>query len=212
MTKELTLLRDEGGQIIVRDPGSYEVAAGFLLKAKQKIREAEAYWDPEIKRAREQHLALCGKRDDMKRPLESLVHDLDNRMKVWRVNERERQRKAELEAQAEATKRAEAERKDEAKLLKKAGRADEAQALLEKPIEAPLVILPTEIPKVKGLSHRFVYKWRLKDSSKLHQGYLIPDEPSIGATVRKMGKRAEAVVGAGAIEVYEEEISAGRAK
>ena len=70
------------------------------------------------------------------------------------------------------------------------------------------VISPATV-QAGGTSFRDVWKWRLRDGSKINPAFLMPDEAKIQAVVKSMQLDAEGVVGEG-IEVYREQIVVSR--
>lgn len=61
------------------------------------------------------------------------------------------------------------------------------------------------VHQVAGLSKAKVWKWKMLDKSKLDPNFLLVDEKAISKLVIGMNERAHAVVGKGAIEIYQEE-------
>jgi len=78
---------------------------------------------------------------------------------------------------------------------------------MEKQAEDDLFIpeVKPEIPKTE-VKVRKVWKFRVKDKTKIKMDFLIPDEKTIGELVRKLKDKAVNIVGEG-IEVYYEEVS-----
>ena len=78
---------------------------------------------------------------------------------------------------------------------------------MEKQAEDDLFIpeVKPEIPKTE-VKVRKVWKFRVKDKTKIKMDFLIPDEKTIGELVRKLKDKAVSIVGEG-IEVYYEEVS-----
>jgi len=122
-----------------------------------------------------------------------------NRMGEWR-EKKEAARRAEEEAlQAAAKKQAEDEALRAAEEAGKAGNNAEAEAILSAPVAvAPVVVAPS-IPKSKTIIRK-VWKFRIKDASKLPREYTTPDEKKIGGVVRSLGSAAN-IPG---VEVYQD--------
>jgi hypothetical protein len=70
-------------------------------------------------------------------------------------------------------------------------------------IVAPIVDAPAL--KVEGRKSRKVWKWKIKDASKIDRRFLMLDETKVNTLVRSMHKEAESLLGEGAIEVWEED-------
>jgi hypothetical protein len=75
--------------------------------------------------------------------------------------EREEQTRRDEERRiAEEERQREVERqKQEARLLDKPGQKDLAAAVRRQPVEAPVVVLPSAVPEVAGLSYRDEWTW-----------------------------------------------------
>lgn len=117
--------------------------------------------------------------------------------------ERDRLAAEAAEAQRKADERA-AEERRQAEAARVAGdlqaaakherAADRVEARAEAKVEslqstAASVVAPVlqrETPKVSGVSGRRVWKFRIKDASKLPREYTMPDEKKIGGVVRAM--------------------------
>lgn len=107
----------------------------------------------------------------------------------------EAQRKADEKA-AEERRQAEAARAagDLAAAAKHEQKAERVEQRAEERVEtlqtvASTIVAPVierETPKVKGISGRRVWKFRIKDASKLPREYTMPDEKKIGGVVRAM--------------------------
>ena len=79
----------------------------------------------------------------------------------------------------------------------------EAEALLDAPVVAPVVVLERSTPKVSGINYREVWRFRVVDPTKIPREYLAVDEQKIGGVVRAM-KGATAIPG---IEVYPDKVA-----
>lgn len=108
-------------------------------------------------------------------------------------------RKAELHAQEEA--RAAEERSKAAA----AAREAEARALEQRAANTVAPKIEADLVQVNGLQRPKVWKWRLKDKSKLKPEFLLIDEKSINRLVSIRKDTVHEVVGIGAIEVFQDE-------
>lgn len=122
--------------------------------------------------------------------------------------EQERIRKAEEEKlREEARKQEEDRRLQEAVAAEQNGNKEEAEAIIEAPVQAPPVVVPKTVPKVEGISMRENWKFRIVDEKKIPRDFLKVDEVKIGQYVRAM-KSAGNIPG---VEIYNEaNIGAGR--
>ena len=198
--------------MLFRSPETY-TAAGFIWKSlKDMMKEVDEAWDKNIKLWHEGHKnALADKAryyqplDTASRTVKKLMSDYDLAQERIRIAEQrhleEIARKAEEERLlqeailAEAEARASGASKEEA--------AQEAAAIIEKPVYVPPVILPKETPKIQGGPvYRTIWKFQIIDKSLIPRVYLVPDEVKIGGVVRSL-KGQTNIPG---IRVYEEKV------
>ncbi len=196
--------------LVVTNPEEYQNAGGLLAKIKAEIKARLEYWKAPKKKLDEAHAEICKKEKDSIAPLKELERTVADKMAVWSQAEEKKRRDEEVRLQAEAKKKADEDAKRQADLLKKSGRPEEAKAVIQQASVPVPVVLPSSVPKVAGLSQRKVWKFRIIDAGKLQRGFLKADDTAIGAVVRSLGKSSEQVVGAGAIETWQEDSFAGR--
>ena len=186
---------DTAKTVKVVDPETY-TAAGFIWKSlKDMMKEVDEAWDKNIKLWHEGHKnALADKAryyqplDTASRTVKKLMSDYDLAQERIRIAEQRRLEEIALKAEeerllqeailAEAEARASGASKEEA--------AQEAAAIIEKPVYVPPVILPKETPKVMGMSFRTIWKFRIIDIAKIPREYLEPDMVKIGGVVRSL--------------------------
>jgi hypothetical protein len=122
--------------------------------------------------------------------------------------EQEKIRQAEERRLHELARKEEEERRLlEAIEAEKNGQQEEAQAIIDAPVQAPPVVVPKAVPKVEGISMRENWRFRIVDEKKIPREFLKVDEVKIGAYVRAM-KSAGNIPG---VEIYNEAtIGAGR--
>jgi hypothetical protein len=194
----------------VSDPASYE-AGGALLKAIKSLRNriAETF-DPHIKRAHEAHKALVREKAEAEAPLTQAETTIKRALIGYTEAEEKRRREEERRLAEVARKADEARRLAEAAALEAEALAtgdDEmlatAQEMVTAPVAAPVIVLPTERPKVAGLSYRDVWKFRIVNPSLIPRQYLIPNEQAIGGVVRSLKGSAQ-IPG---VEVYCEKVA-----
>lgn len=187
--------------------------------AEQRERE-EAARQAEIKRQQEIAAAQAREAEERRKREEAEAREAEERARreaaeAAAAGDKARAEKAEQEANEERQRAvaarmaqlraeeriAEQERQTEAALAESRAREAAAQAEAQTAV-AP--VIEAEIVQVAGLSRAKTYAWRLLDKSKLKPEYLLVDEKAINALVRSTRQRAAEMVGAGAIEVYED--------
>lgn len=160
----------------------FRAPADRLERAKSQIKRAMISYDEAQRRIQE----------EAQRKVEEAARKERDRLAAEAA---EAQRKADEKA-AEERRQAEAARAAgdlaaAAKHEQKAERVEERAAERIETLQtvAASVVAPVlerETPKVKGVSGRRVWKFRIRDASKLPREYLLPDEKRIGAVVRAM--------------------------
>lgn len=197
--------------IEIKDNESF-IRAGELLKAIKDIRrEIDETFDPIVSKAHAVHKEAVAQKKKAEAPLVEAEAIIKPKLSSY-MDEQERIRVAEeRRLQEEARKQEEAARLAEAVHLEQMGEPEEVvQSVLEEPIAPPVIVLPKATPKVEGISSRKTWKYRVKSPLMVNREYLILDEKKIGALVRDLGPKAEAIIGKGSIEIYEDRIIASR--
>lgn len=201
---------EKARSIEIKDNETF-VRAGELLKAIKDIRrEIDETFDSVIKKAHEAHKEAVAKKKKAEAPLLEAEGVIKPRIAGY-LAEQERIRQAEERAlREEARIREQEARLAEAVHLESVGETEAADAVLDEPIATPPIELPKTTPKIEGISSRKAWKYRVKNPLNVKREYLILDEKKIGALVRQLGPQAEAIIGKGSIEIYEERIIASR--
>jgi hypothetical protein len=193
-------------------PEDYRKACDLGLSLKTMLNGIEEFWADKISAAFKTHKMLVKAKNDMTAPVEAAMVTVKRLIAAFEAEQEQSRREAERAA-AEALRKQEEERAmREAELLQNAGNAQGAASVIEQAISAPapVVVVQSNVPQVAGKSSRGIWKWRLKDASKLKPQYLIPDEQAIGQVVRALKDKAISAIGEGSIEVYEEKSVAFR--
>jgi hypothetical protein len=144
---------------------------------------------------------------ELMKPLLEKEIDYKKEIVAWST-EQERIRKAEEDRLREIARKEEEERQIQAAIAaEQSGNQEEAQAIIEAPIQAAPVIVERTVPKVAGISMRENWKFRIVDEKKIPREFLKVDEVKIGGYVRSM-KSAGNIPG---VEIYNEStVGAGR--
>lgn len=154
-----------------------------LMEHKKKI---EAAINPHIERAHKTHKELCNEKNEQVKPLEEARKILGQKMAKYQ-SEQERKRMEEqrrIESE-EKKKRDEAALKEAAELAEQ-GREEEANAVLNKAVSAPVVTTPVvsaALPKTKT-RFRIKYAVEVIDASHVPDHYKVVDVKLIEQTVK----------------------------
>jgi hypothetical protein len=158
--------------LTITDRETY-VNAGQLLTSVKHFRSEIAKWfAPHVegametkRRAEAQRKALVDERDRMEAPLVAAEASLKRSLLAWDAQQEEIRQEQERQAQAEAQRRAEeatlnaaAALEIEATATGNAEMLQEAQHILEQPIDTPNVFVAPSMPKVQGVSYRDNWK------------------------------------------------------
>lgn len=122
--------------------------------------------------------------------------------------EQERIRQEEEARLREIARKDEEDRKlAEALAAEQSGNHEEAEAIINTPVQPPPVVVPKAVPKVAGISMTKTWKFRITDEKKIPRQYLMVDEKKIGDVVRALKDQTNI----DGIEVYSvDSVSAGR--
>jgi hypothetical protein len=171
----------------------------------------------EMKRLEQERLAITRPLDESKArtmalfapPLAVLKHALDQYgTKVIAYNRAQDEMRIIAQRKADELVAREKKRlQDQADKAAAKGNETKAETLQAAAASIVAPIIRTDAPKVAGTQFRKVWKFRLRDASKINAAFMAPDEVKIGKQVRATGKDAEGIVGEG-IEVWAEDVIA----
>lgn len=207
-------------EISVTSDEEYAEAGNFVLGCKQLIAKIKGDFSEPKRKADEAHKAITAMEKRTLAPVEQAMSMAGG---VALAYKREQDRLAREEADriaAEQRKLEEERRLKEAEELEAKGKTEEAEAVIAAPIVAPR---PTKFvspaPRVAGLSTKKQWKARIVDPGKVMFNYRLPDAVLINRKVQSffayVANPTEAQIRAlaeeiGGVEIYEEEIFAGR--
>ncbi|HPD58330.1 MAG TPA: hypothetical protein PKW17_13890 [Smithellaceae bacterium] len=207
VTERALTVPEKAKAIIIRSNDDFVRAGEILTVIKSLRKEIDATFDPIIKKAFEAHKEAVAQKKKVDAPLVEAEGIVKPRMAAWNA-EQERIRREEEERLREIARKEEEERRlKEAIAAEKSGNKEEAEAILETPIEPPPVVIPKTTPKVAGVSFTKQWKFRITDPNKIPREYLTPDEVKIGGVVRALKDKAN-IPG---VEVYTVDGVSGRA-
>lgn len=147
--------------------------ASYLLRSIKGIRaDIQRWFEPHIEAAMETkrqadaaRKALVDERDRMEAPLVQAETTLKRSLLTYEAEQERRRREEEARLQAEAQREAEsvtlaaaAALEREAAVTGDAGLRQEAEDILAQPIDAPVVVVKTTMPKVQGVTYRDQWK------------------------------------------------------
>jgi hypothetical protein len=187
----------------ITDPGTYIEAAGLWKELTAMAKEINGTFSPIIEKAHASHKEAIAQRDKYLKPVEDASRSVKSLMSAYDA-EQDRLRRAEEARLAELARKAEEEaRLQEAIALEAEGQKAEAEAVLAEQVQAPVVILKRDTPKVEGGPvFRTIWKFRITDPQAIPREYLMADEVKIGQVVRALKSMANIPGG----QAYEERV------
>ena len=188
--------------IAITNNREYELACNFEMAIAKYKKELDAEFDDNISMWHQGHKAAVGNKRKYEEP--AIQARAIVKLKTFQFeDEQDRSRRAEeARLQAEAQKKAEEEALEAAERAEKAGNKQEAEAIIQTPVAAPVVVLKPFTPKVPGHVRRTITKFRIVNEKLIPREYLKPDEVKINGVVRSLGLSAN-IPG---VEVYEESV------
>jgi len=208
--KEVTTLAlsipDQAKQISIKTMDDYVRAGEIMLTIKairKKITETFKPIKQKMDAAKQEVLDQERAADA---PLKEAESWLSPQIITWN-REQERIRQEEEARLREIARKEEEERQlQEAILAEQSGQKEEAEAIMDAPVQAAPVVVPKSVPKVAGMSIRDNWKFRITNEKLIPREYLKVDEVKIGQVVRAL-KSAANIAG---VEVYNEGTVSGR--
>lgn len=166
--KEYTHLETKARELslAIKDDPSYRAAAEFRKTIETQRKNWALVIKPAVQAAHLAHKKVKDVENMVDRPLNSALEILDPQISRWRV-EQENQRRIEQEKINRKLRQDEEDRRiAEAEELEKSGKKEEAEAILEAPIQAPEVVLPSTT-RVDGIADRTYWSADVFDIVKL---------------------------------------------
>lgn len=185
----------------------YAQAGSLLVQIKTMRKRIKDVFGPIVEAAFSAHKVAKGKQNEAEAPLDLAENHLKRMIGAYN-EEQDRIRQEQQRAAEAAARKAEEDRMlAEAQAAEAAGEKEEAQAIIEQPVQAPVVIVQSTTPKLEGVSFRENWTFQITDETKIPREYLIVDTKKIGAIVKAMKGQA-AIPG---VRAYAEKIVSGRA-
>ena len=162
-------------------------------------------FEDSIRTAHAAHKAILALKNKLDDPLLQAETRIKSLFAMYSLEQEAKRREEETRLREIALKEeedrrlAEAQRlEDEAKAREAKGDvdgADEAQAAADATLDAEptpvAIVLPSTTPKIKGVSMRTTWKFRIDNMRIIPREYMIPDEKAIRAYTTSMGEKAK---------------------
>jgi len=220
LRRELSPVIEQANTLVVTTADQYEYAGSFLKQIKNTQGRVAEYWGPLKNRAYDTWKQITSKEKEMLDPLKESENWVKVKMlnfqRIEEQNRLEEQRK--LQAQAEEKARRERERLiKEAEKLKTPELKEQRLAEAEM-VEAPVITVHKETPKVEGISTRKIWKAEVIDKrnfivAALNDENLLAYIQIDQSALNKVASATKGAIKYPGIRFYEEEImSAGGRK
>ncbi len=210
--KEIQLAESDLARVramVVETIENYRDCCQIEIQLKQSIKDTWAKFEDVVSKAHQAHLAATKLRSDAVNPRQVALKIVQDLRLEYEQRAEAARKQQEAEAQKQAAQKALDEAEELATVLDKSGEKElAAQVRADVPI--PVVSIPKDIPKVKGIGTRVVWSFRVVKPAKLPRAYLMPNEAAIQAVVNSQGKAAERMIPG--IQVKREEVARGAAK
>ena len=175
---------------VVNSSVDYERVAGFVKTIKVMRKRIDDTFDPTIKATNTAHKQALAAKKAFSVPLDEAEYIVKVKLVDYR-NEQERIRRAEEDRlRAIARKEEEDRRVAHAARLESEGAVEQAKAVLETPGPVTPIVVARTTPKVKGISTRKAWKWRVVDEAQIPRAYMLIDEKKLNDHARSMGSAA----------------------
>lgn len=171
-----TPLPKKASELRVIDAESYQDAAEFTLDLRAMRKEIDATFNPIIQKAHEVHKEALAQKKKIMDPVETAQRIVDGKISEYHEAEKRRvgeeNERLRREAEERALREEEERRLAEAVRMEADGNRAMAEALLDAPVIAPVVLAPTvasQAPKVDGLSIAILYSAEVENLMVLVQ-------------------------------------------
>jgi len=203
LQKQVVSLQETIKTLTVRNVEEYERGVNLVRHISDLRKQIEETFNPIVAKAYAAHKEAVAQRDKFLKPLDINRAEVDRKLLTFKSEQERKRRDEERRLAEEARRKAEADALAEAAELERNGEKELAAQIVEQQIvaPAPVVSVPTTVPKVAGFTTQKIWRWKITNESQIPREYLMVDEVKIGRVVRAM-KDAAVIPG---IRVYDED-------
>lgn len=196
--------------IVVASSADMERADKFNQDVKAMVKQVDDVFKPLADKASQAHRAITGKWNEIKKPLVEAQEIITRKVRAYIQEEKRKAEEEEARLREEARKLEEERRLAEAVELEKEGRKEEAQAVIEEPMQIVTPTVKADVPKYDARTYRPPIKkvkivnmgkflqWVVQSSDRYE--YVTVNERPLNAKAKSLGD-AFNVPGT---EIYEE--------
>lgn len=181
--QETALVVREAEAFEIVNTASYEAAGAFLVRVKNVRKQIDEVYGPHVKEAHRLHKNLVAAKKSHEQPLDNAERIVKGKVGNYQREQERIRREEEDRLRVIARKEAEERQLAEAAELEAQGRAEEAEQVIEHPVVPPAVVVPSSVPKLKGVSTSTKWKHRIVNESLIPRTYqkLVPDVEKLKA-------------------------------
>jgi len=154
---ETTDLVTRARDLHIIDVTEYQRGAEMLKAAKTIASNIAAEFSDPKQRAHEAHKSICALESKLLEPLKTAEQVIKRKLAEWTEEQERASRVEEARLRDLARKQDEERRMAEALLLEEEGATEEAEAVLDAPMIAPVIAMPAPV-KIDGISYRTIYR------------------------------------------------------
>lgn len=171
--------------IAINSREEYAAADQFCASLKELEKKVDEAYDEHISSAFKAHRSLVAKKNSFEQPILEARKIIKAKLVSWQDYEEEQRKKEEIKQQAEASKRANDEAIAYAQQAHSIGDAEEAERIINAPVEVPVIVVPKSAPKTTTtLQTR--WDFRITDPASVPREYLMVDTVKVGQIVRAL--------------------------
>ncbi len=190
----------------IQNADSYVKAAEVLTEGRAMMKSIDAAYDSLIAAAYNAHRGAVAKKASYYKPIEEGVKFIKGLMERFDAEQEEKRLAEERRLQEEARKQEEERRLQDALEAEASGNKEEAEDLMNAPVDAPVVTVQKQTPKIAGVSFREIWDAEVTDFPALvkavasgqvsinaleaNQKFLRLQAQSLKATMRIPGVKA----------------------
>lgn len=169
---------------VITNNNDYTKAANILLTIKEIRKKIEATFKPIKQKFDAAKKEVLDQEKAADRPLIEAEMYIKPLISGYLLEQERIRKEEERRLQEQARKEEEERQLQEAILAEQSGHKDEAEAIMEAPVQAPPVVVPKAVPKVEGISMRENWDFEIVSESLLPRQYLMPNLVAIRQVVR----------------------------
>lgn len=191
---EANISLENARALVVSSNEDFRAADEFQITLQKLEKAIVSDFENPKQKAAEAHRAICAQEKRHLAPVQEARKILKQKMSSWADEQERLRREEEARLQEQARKQEEDRKLAQAALAEKAGDREEAEAIINEPVQAPLIMLPKTTPKTQTIVRK-VFDFQLVDEKSVKRDYLQHDAVKIGKLVRSVGMAAEEIVG-----------------